>query len=212
MTDHNWPPPGEPPSRGPSSDNPPPVGEPVGGDVPPSWAPAPGNMGSEPSSYPPPSYPQGYPRGYDMPPAPAPAPARRSRWWMWLLGIFFGLILLVGGCTFLLVRAVQGPVDATNEFFAAVNQGDLTRAASLVSTDPSCSFGTDPESSIDQQFTGVTVEDYFFAGASVNTGDGASRAQVIGVVTTLEEGEVPYAVDMIQEGDDWKICALERTG
>lgn len=208
MTDDNWPPPGESSSRDPSPDYPPPAGPPVGDDVPPSWAPTPGNMGVGASPgdapYPPPAYPQ----PYGMP----PAPARKSRWWIWLLGIFFGLILLVGGCTVLVVRAVRGPVDATNEFFAAVNDGDLSRAASLVSSDPGCSFGADPASSIDQQFTGVTVQDYFFAGAAVNTGDGSSTAEVIGLVTTLEEGEVTYTVNMIQEGDDWKVCGLDRTG
>ncbi len=214
MTDHNWPPPSESSSGGPSSDYPPPTGQPVGGDVPTSWAPAPGNLspGAAPggATYPP-SNPQGYPSGYGMPPGVAAAPARKSRWWIWLLAVFFGLILLVGGCTALVIRAVRGPVDASNEFFAAVNDGDLSRAASLVSADPSCSFGTDPESSIDQQFTGVTVEDYFFAGASVSSSEGGSTAEVIGLVTTLEAGEVGYAVDMIQDGDDWKVCALERT-
>lgn len=209
MTDQNWPPPGES-SGGPSSDYSPPGGQPVGGDVPSSWAPASGSMaagaGSGGSAYPPPSYPQ----GYGLP--PAAAPARRSNWWKWLLAVFVGLIVLGGGCSYLVFRAVRGPVDATNDFFAAVNDGDLSLAASLVSTDPSCSFASDPEGAIDQQFTGITVQSYFFAGATVNTGDGASAAEVIGLVTTLEEGDVSYTVDMLQEGDSWKVCTLERTG
>lgn len=70
---------------------------------------------------PPPGFPGGGPAGY--PGVPPTAPPRRRRRWPWVvLGGIVLLVLLIGGCSVLLLRAVSPTIDAANDWMALVDE------------------------------------------------------------------------------------------
>lgn len=209
MSDDNRP---SPSHAGPGATGfPPPSGLEPSSDYPPPFDPSTSDGSS--AQWAPPAAPSTWAPGGPMPQPPIgyPAPARKSNWWKWLLGTVLALVLIIGGCTYFFIGAVRGPLDAANQFFAAVNDGDPGLAESLVSVDPSCEFGPDPAQVIDQRFSTITLEEYFFAAATITTANGRTTADVVGVVRTMEDGEQTYTVGMVEAPDGWKVCSLNPT-
>ncbi len=135
-----------------------------------------------------------------------PVKKKRSVW-KWLVGMLVLLVLLVGGCSYWLFQAVSAPVDATNEFMAAVKDDDWTRAMTLVDTTPSC-FGETAEADLKSFFGGESIESYSFIASFVTSASGETTAEVTGDVTFSSSGELPVGVKMRQTNDEWLVCGI----
>jgi hypothetical protein len=187
---------------------PPPGGYPPPGTPPPGYPTAPAGAGYPPPGAPPPGYQQpspARPGGYD---AAGAAPKKKRKVWRWLLGIFVVLLLLIGGCTYLVIDAVRGPVDRVNAFMAAVDEGDLATAASLMSTSSEC-FGEQTTAIVESTFGSVDVTDYNFVTSNVQSSNGTSSGQVSGTLTTTADGEVPATFVLTKENDEWVLCGWD---
>lgn len=120
--------------------------------------------------------------------------------WLWLLLGFGAIILLVGGCVAVLVSAVKGPIDKSNEFLALVDQGDYQGAFDI--TDPSCVSGG-PET-IEAFFAGVDITDYSLTSTSVENSTGAASG------TITYNGNDTRSIDLrLTNTDGWRICGFE---
>ncbi len=188
-----FPPPGSTP---PPSGYPPPVGTPPGQPQP-GYNPPPGSGFNPPPGQAPPYNP-----GYG-----APATPKKRRVWVWLLGIFGFLALGIGGCSFLLFRAVSGPIDHANEFLAAIDAADYSTAASMVSHDPGC-FGENAQQDLSDYFGGVALTDYDLKSVNVSSTNGESTGDVSGTIEVEGQPKTTIKMGLVKEGGDWKLCGL----
>ena len=135
-----------------------------------------------------------------------PVKKKRSIW-KWLIGILVLFVLLIGGCSFWLFKTVSAPVDATNEFMAAVKDDDWPRAMELVDKSPVC-FGENAEADLRGFFKGESIESYSFISSFVVTDNGATTAEVTGDVTFSSSGQLGVGVNMRQTNDEWLVCGI----
>ncbi len=195
-----------PPYSQPPYSQPPYSQPPYGGGQPPPGQPSyPPGYNQPPDYLPPPGYSQPAGFGFD---GPGMQPVKKKRSvWKWLLGILVLLVLLVGGCSYWLFQAVSAPVDATNEFMAAVQGDDWTRAMTLVDTSPAC-FGENAEADLRSYFAGESIESYSFISSFVTSTNGETTAEVTGDVTFSSSGDVGMGVKMRQTDDQWRLCGI----
>ncbi len=198
------------------SDAPPPPFQPGATPPPPGQQPPP--PGAPPPSYPPqpghppqPGYPQqpgyapqpGYPQqGFGgAPHAPVPA-KKKSRWWIWVLAVLFVLALLMGGCGFLIYRAVSGPIDAANDMLEQLADGDIEEAKDRLDFD--C-FGNEGLDEFEAFFTANPVVSYDLTSSSNTNGAGRASGTV-----TLQDGEgARSAAFSLTNDDGWKVCGID---
>ncbi|MEZ5226033.1 MAG: hypothetical protein R2710_04995 [Acidimicrobiales bacterium] len=220
-----------PPPWDPGSGDPVPPSFPPPGAAPPGSTP-PGSVPPPATAYPPPGSPQspqqqpppyqqpGYqPPGYQQPgyqqPGPAfdaPEPQRRKRKiWPWVLGIFALFGLAIGGCSFVLYRAVKGPIDQANEFLAAVDAGDLDAAAAMASKDARC-FGETAQRDLTDYFGNADITGYRLSSVNVSNTNGDSTGDVSGTIDIAGQPTAPIAFLMVKEGGDWKVCGINIEG
>jgi hypothetical protein len=66
----------------------------------------------------------GAPSGAFGEPSIGPTPAKKKRkWWKIILGLFLVLVLLIGGCTAVVIKAARGVVGEGNKFLSALYTG-----------------------------------------------------------------------------------------
>jgi len=142
-------------------------------------------------------------------PGVVPPPPRKQKTGSgWKVAIVIGIIviLLIGAAvTFLALfvfNAVKAPVDATNRYIEAVNDGDAQEAWSLLH----------PSSPIKQEFTLSTFESEIvdtsikletWNANEVNVEN--SRATVNVDMEDTDGAEFRVTFDLRKDGDDWKV-------
>ncbi|MDG1087942.1 MAG: hypothetical protein P8P20_09420 [Acidimicrobiales bacterium] len=137
------------------------------------------------------------PPGWGQPAAPVKKP-RRSLWIT--LGVIFGvLVLAIGSCTVFFVTAIKAPVDASNRFLSAIDDGDYARAISL--SDPGCSLGMS-EADLANAFQGADIT-YNLNNSSVTN----SSATVSGSFSVVGQNVSSIALQL-RNIDGWKICGF----
>ncbi|MFV0523645.1 MAG: hypothetical protein ACK5RL_04020 [Acidimicrobiales bacterium] len=186
------PPAGPPPGSGPAAPNPNWAPTPAGGG---GWGPPPG--GAAPGGF----APSGYPG------SPYPQPAKRSgcRTALIILGILFVLALLsIGGCSWFLINATRPPVDATNNFYAALSDGRYQDAYDLMCPN------SRPESvqvfEAQVSAPAATITGYNFT--TVNTSNNLSST-VRGTVD-LNGTSYQAVVELSNIDDAWKVCSFNQ--
>ncbi|WP_299192577.1 hypothetical protein [uncultured Erythrobacter sp.] len=115
---------------------------------------------------------------------------------------FVALIGLIVGVVF---YATSGVTDTADEFFAAANEGDYEEAYSL--TSQQLQAQTDV-AGLEQFLTtnGLNqVVDTSWSSRSIEN----DRGEVTGTVTTAGGGSIPVSVDLIYEGEEWKIIFID---
>jgi hypothetical protein len=197
------PPPPVPPTptpAPPTAPTPPPVSQPPTSESVP-YAPPPGGQAQYQQPY-----PQQYPQGY-----PQAAPPKKSKLWLWVtLAIVIPVTLCgIGALIFgvFVANEVTKPVDATNEFYKAVKEGQNL-------DDLTCQRYLDEDGDLNVDMDDIAdirgdVESYDFN--SVETDESASdnAAEVTGTVT--RDGTVyDTTVILDKEGDDYKVCSLRE--
>ncbi len=199
MADTPSQPPGWPDNEEPDAASPPPVPPAF---EPPPLPPQPG-LPASPPYQPPPAQP-----GPPQPPPPPPpgwgqpaAPVKKSRRSLWItLAVIFGvLVLAIGSCTVFFVTAVKAPVDASNRFLSAIDDGDYARAISL--SDPGCSLGMS-EADLASAFQGADIT-YNLNNSSVTN----SSATVSGSFSVVGQNVSSIALQL-RNIDGWKICGF----
>ena len=146
-------------------------------------------------------------RAWAPPPPPPPgwgqpaAPVKKSRRSLWItLGVIFGvLVLAIGSCTVFFVTAIKAPVDASNRFLSAIDDGDYARAISL--SDPGCSLGMS-EADLANAFQGADIT-YNLNNSSVTN----SSATVSGSFSVVGQNVSSIALQL-RNIDGWKICGF----
>lgn len=191
-----------PPGPAPSPYEPPPVSGGYGAPTPQPYPEAP----PTPNYAPPPHTPvppAGQAAPWGQPGTPPPPAAGSKTPWLKILGfaVVAGL-LLIGGCTYFVIRAVSGPIDAANEFLADVAAQDFDAAVAHI--DSSC---FDPQPTADDllQVFGPGVQSYNLnSSQNSNNLEGSSS----GSITRDGFGEQPIEFRMSRPFEDWLVCGF----
>lgn len=165
-----------------------------------------GDAGTPPAGFPaPPAYGAPFPGG-----DPATRPRRRRRW-PWVLGALLGAIVLltVTGIV-LFVQKIKPPIDAANEFLAAIEASDFEDAHSqLCDADRRDTDAVDLEDFLPIYFGPGFVSDYEVNPFDVDV-DG-NRATVGFDADGLDDDE-KYELPLRKEGGDWRPCFSDELG
>ena len=167
----------------------------------------------QPPQPPQPAYPQqqGYPQqpyqqqpGVPPPPSQPPLNVNKPKrpWWKIALVVIGLGVLLIGGCTMLVLRAVSGPIDAANEFLADL--ADQNFEAAVEHLDPACFSGGVSADVLESQF-GRGLESYNLT--SVRN-DNNSTGTASGTITRSNFGTQPIDFAMTKPGDAWLVCGV----
>lgn len=167
--------------------------------------PVPGYQPPPQPGYQQPGYQQ--PASPGMPPPPSQPPldvmkAKRPWWKIALVVVGLG-ILLIGGCTVFVLRAVSGPIDAANEFLADIAAQDFDAAVEHL--DPSC-FGGAPSATVLESEFGRGLESYDLNSVS---NDNNSSGSAGGTITRSNFGTQPISFAMTKPADDWLVCGVQ---
>lgn len=139
-------------------------------------------------------------------PIPAPPPAaKRKLTWLWiLLGALALLVALAGVLIFVLVRAVVGPVNATNDFLADVKAQHFDAAYGALCKDvkqstTAAQFATQ-QRGINR--TAGPIRSYDINSSNVTNGRAVTKG-------TLERARKTFQlqVTLRKEDGDWKVCS-----
>jgi len=115
-----------------------------------------------------------------------------------MLGI---LALAIGACSVWLFSALTAPVDASNEFLAAVDRRDYAVAVAM--TEPSCNRGLDV-SDLNDFFGGQDIRYDLNSSNIVN-----SSANVTGSLGIGSGSDIPgFNLSLRKVGDDWRVCGF----
>jgi len=116
-----------------------------------------------------------------------------------------GIALFVGLIISVVFYATSGITDTAEEFFAAANEGDYSKAYSLTSqqlqsqTDEAGLASFLAANSLDQ------VVDSSWGSRSIEN----DRGKLTGTVTTQSGAAIPLTVELVSEGEDWKIILID---
>ena len=145
---------------------------------------------------------QPVPPGWGVPPPPGlgDGPRRRRRW-PWVLGIMLGsiVVLSIGGGV-LFVTKVKPPIDATNEFLAAIENGNFDTAFDSLCEADQDEFSPD---SLESLFGLGFLDDYNVNPFDVDiTGD---RAKVSFDARGTGDNDY-FEITLRKEDGDWRVC------
>ncbi len=125
--------------------------------------------------------------------------------WKILGGGCLGLIVFVGLIVGVVFWATSGITDTADDFFAAANDGDYEQAYSLTSQQLQGQIDADGLEAylIENSLNQVTDTSWSSRSMENNTGE------LSGSVTTATGGEIPVTMELIKEGDDWRIKFID---
>ncbi len=132
-------------------------------------------------------------------------PKKKKKWPFVLLGIFLLMVLGIGACTALVVKAVGKPIKAGNNFAAALYK-DPAAAAAMI-----CPGASLDEASLkttrDALISGGWTGDKRLVGANVNSNNGSTSAVVSGTF-----GSEAVTIEMGKNGSDYCVNSLLAPG
>ena len=133
-------------------------------------------------------------------------PKKKRSAWKWLLGIMLVLVLGIGGCSYAFWQAVSGPIDAGNEYLAALEARDFEQA--WVLSDPSCFPGGGPQQ-LAELFAVDVVTGYRLNGSNVSSTNGTTQGSTNGTVTFTGDDVRSIEIVLSKPGDDWRVCGFD---
>ncbi len=125
--------------------------------------------------------------------------------WKILGGGCLGLIMFVGLIVGVVFWATGGITDTADEFFAAAKDGDYEKAYSLTSQQLQ---GQTDQAGLEAYLTesGLNeVTDTSWSSRSMEN----NTAELDGTVTTASGGEIEVTMELIKEGEDWRIKFID---
>jgi hypothetical protein len=184
----------------------PPATPPTPPPTPPSAAPSPPPAYAPPAFTPPPP-PPGTPGGGPVDPAgwePPPTPVKKRRLtWLWILIP----VLLVCATSVIVIavfaiRAIVGPIEATDDYFAALRDERYAAAYDLRCTSFQAQI-TEADFTTREQQNGP-VRDFDIDSFDTNDDTATTEGEV-----TRSGIKYDVTVHLEKEGDDWKVCEIE---
>lgn len=135
-------------------------------------------------------------------PGPPVAPPKRRRWPWILLGIFVLLLLLIGGCSWLVFRAFSPTIDAANEWIVLVDEQRFDEAY-----DQLCQSTKNAQSS--EEVVAILANDFgpSVDGYQINQYQNTNGVVQVGGSVTLGGDERPITFGMVNEDDTWRVCS-----
>jgi len=109
------------------------------------------------------------------------------------------LVLGIGACTFWFIGTVTAPVDTSNDFLAAIDNGDYDAAIAL--SDPLCSQGMSA-TDLAQAFQGADIS-YNLNNSSISN----SNATVSGSFSMVGENVSTIEIYLRNNGG-WGVCGF----
>lgn len=128
----------------------------------------------------------------------------KKKKWPWVLGILGVLLLGIGGCTFIFVRAALGPINEANDFLADVRDGNTTAAVDSIA--PVCRPG-DP-AGIAAELGRLNITDFNMNDTTINSSDGESTGTASGSVVS-NGVQTPAFFQLRRVDGDWRICEFQ---
>ena len=125
--------------------------------------------------------------------------------WQGCLIAFGAFVLLIGTLVGVVFYATGGIVDTADEFFEAAGEGDYPRAYSLTSQQLQRGTSEEQLTSFILDYGLNEVTDTSWSSRNINNNDG----ELVGTLTTANGGEIPIEIDLIYEGDEWKIRFID---
>lgn len=152
--------------------------------------------------------PGGFGPGPVAPPGP-PAGARPSKtrgpWFWWYVGGGAAALLLccvasVAIFVAVVVRGTAGPRDVATNYYKALGAHDWERATTYLAT-------TTSQSATQQRNGWTALETKYgtFTKSSVNSTSIVNATATVKGTLKFSKGSVAFTLNMIKEGDDWKI-------
>ncbi len=192
---------------------PPPNQPPYGGGQPPYGG----------GNYPPPNQPPpGYgppPPGYGAPPPGYGAPPPRKKgglpWWAWVLIAvpllsIVACIAAIGLGVGLIFSAKADAEKVVNQFMEAASVRDLDKMYSVYSSVDKNEFKKDAEANL---LNNAYIADYQSVeldnNVSINSNNGRTVLNVAGKMKYKTKGTGPFTAQLIREGNDWRVLALD---
>jgi hypothetical protein len=171
----------------------------------PTPAPPPAPSPPPPAGAPPPPGSAGPALTGPAPWAANPPPKKKRSVWKLVLGLIIGFMLLIGGCTFFVWRAVSGPIDAGNDFLAEVQAGDYAGAWALA--EPDCFEGGGP-GLLQEVFGPAPIDSYRLSSTSVDSTNGRTSGTTAGTIT-FSGGDVRTIELFLIDEDGWLVCGFD---
>lgn len=185
----------------------------AGGEQPPPQGPEAGAQPPAPPQAPPPGAPLQPPAGaqqqYQPGAFPPPAPVKQKTGKGWKIALVIGLvaILVIGGAVaaigLLVFSAVKAPIDATNEFIEAINEGDAQTAWGLLH--PSSPFREDYTQSTFATEVVDTLEGELSTWNANEASVTGSEAQVEVDISYKDGSEDRVIFNLEKSDDEWLI-------
>ncbi len=134
----------------------------------------------------------------------APTPTKKKRkWWKIILGLFLALVLLIGGCTAIVIKAARGVVGEGNQFLSALYKSNEDATKEACAGAKREDIAVLRSELLKQGWVGSKNLNSF----STNSANGVSSGEVSGTVR-LTDG--PHRVILtIEKNPDWCVKAAQ---
>lgn len=130
------------------------------------------------------------------------APPKRRRWPWVLLGIFVVLLLLIGGCSWLVFRAFSPSIDAANEWMVLVDEQRWDEAYDELCASTRQAQPQEEVVAILQSDFGPSVDGYRLSQYQNTNG-----AVSVGGEVTVGGDDRPITFAMSDADDTWRVCS-----
>jgi hypothetical protein len=189
-----------------------PSGQPPVPPAPPGWNPQPAQPAQAPPGWvqQPPQQGGWQPGAAPIPPPPGvfvpgeQGPKKRRKWPWILLGIFLLMVLGIGACTVLLIKAVSGPTDFGNKFAEKLYSSPSGAASDLCTGSAIDAQGV--QQAHDNLVAGGWTGDKRLYGAQVDSNNGSTTGAVTGTL-----GSATVTIEMAKQGGDWCVTNFVDT-
>ena len=125
--------------------------------------------------------------------------------WQIVACVVVGFFVFIGALISLVFYATSGVADTADEFFAAANDGNYEQAYSL--TSQQLQAQTDVQGL--EEFLAANnlneVVETSWSSRSINN----DRGELDGTVTTSSGAAIPIEIQLIYEGEEWKITLID---
>jgi hypothetical protein len=160
-----------------------------------------------------PTGPTGGPGGFGVPPqAPQPAPRRSggtARWLIPVLVIVGLIVLLIGGCSFLVFTSTRPAVDATNTYLATIDDGDYQQAyESLCSRTRSNLTDAQWVEQLEGQLRGGDITGYSYLTVNVTN----NRLATVSGTIDIDGFSRTSNIQLVNEDGAWRVCSPSPLG
>ena len=144
-------------------------------------------------------------RGYSPPPQQQTqnvdgstfVPPKKKAKWPWIVGgIFLFLLILGGGCSFAVYKLISSPVGVTNQYYAALSEGDYNRAQEFLCDELSSVSANDLES----VYPNISEPEFF------SVSKFSENKEIVSGTLRADGLEQVVVTQVEKEDGDWKVC------